>query len=905
MPSSDVSDIHNEISSIIHALKSPRDTSSLPALLTAPLKSIGLLPDAYDPNSISPLPIQVIIPKHIPLIQQALLESIAPSWKISYNHLLLEQCFCPTNVPRNVAPVTEVVLLAYSTIVSVPLTQFSVHLLQRLSVEYPIDTLFEAIFEQGILMRNELVWEDLVRNMLSIPSRVANAFGASIKGAIPSNLEQAFYINDICLRCERLVAYASCQSSEEISVRAITYLFTKLVNQGALPLAHPSARSQPSFFQTTLASIRRNLQSTNRNLYSSTWTAVLANIPSSLTLQKILQSMFASLQIDLRSSDRSRIQGNAQILQGFFGVVTPDYVRLWECTTGLLINKEWDEEMMRSIVCWISDALVDGKAIQALLDGVLNIWNSPLHIKLSSLSRHQYLTSLLLVATSYLPPASGFVQGIILSPAFLTAVGSYISHTERPVRLCGMLVAEILSSMGGKTLTFDVWEGNDEATLWAQRIRKLTGARTLDTGADARGSPTQHHVQLSSKTSTEEDPGFFATVDFDSDDSLTGYASPVSTRSISPELMEGEEEPYPNVFIKKVSVPTYLSQLIILLAGNGNDGDVTQAEKLEIALDSAENLIRSRKSFGTEMEENASLLASTLLGLQDKYNLPQFDIKRQAALNALVASCPHLAAPCLIEEFFKSQYSIGQRFAALEALACGGRELTLPRDTVLTLKRQARIQTTTTFTSISIANFISPLISRFWSFVRDEQTREYRTASYDGRNRHLGAGTGLILNPIVLAQFLRTLGILVHLSQKSPEWLMSVAPDSLEIAVTVCTLPVSCIEQETELGYLDSTTTGHLERKEIVILTAALELTLAVLDGCLEADNGEHLSLQYTALLHSTGDWAHAVFSRMNCGFIGDRGDLLESPLLRATTSVLLQIDRIASRWQRSMINLT
>ena len=44
-------------------------------------------------------------------------------------------------------------------------------------------------------------------------------------------------------------------------------------------------------------------------------------------------------------------------------------------------------------------------------------------------------------------------------------------------------------------------------------------------------------------------------------------------------------------------------------------------------------------------EENAVNLVHALVGLNDNYDLDGFDLKRQAALNALVACCPQKAAP--------------------------------------------------------------------------------------------------------------------------------------------------------------------------------------------------------------------------------------------------------------------
>lgn len=199
--------------------------------------------------------------------------------------------------------------------------------------------------------------------------------------------------------------------------------------------------------------------------------------------------------------------------------------------------------------------------------------------------------------------------------------------------------------------------------------------------------------------------------------------------------------------------------------------------------------------------------------------------------------------------------------------------------------------------------FISPLISRFWLFLRDEQRREQRTTLREGRSVHHGAGSGLILNPVTLAQFLRTLAILTHLSRLCPEWLAIVAPDTLEIALTIGTLPVSRVELEYDIEHIrGSKTTDHWERKEAAVLTAAVELVLVVLDGCLELDRGRFLSLQRAPLLRSTSDWGRTLFSRLNQGIkVSGGGGLHETALMRAVTGVLFKVDDIMSYWSQSM----
>ena len=45
------------------------------------------------------------------------------------------------------------------------------------------------------------------------------------------------------------------------------------------------------------------------------------------------------------------------------------------------------------------------------------------------------------------------------------------------------------------------------------------------------------------------------------------------------------------------------------------------------------------------IDENTVNLVYGLISLHDNYDLEDFDLKRQSALNALIASCPRKAAP--------------------------------------------------------------------------------------------------------------------------------------------------------------------------------------------------------------------------------------------------------------------
>lgn len=214
-------------------------------------------------------------------------------------------------------------------------------------------------------------------------------------------------------------------------------------------------------------------------------------------------------------------------------------------------------------------------------------------------------------------------------------------------------------------------------------------------------------------------------------------------------------------------------------------------------------------------------------------------------------------------------------------------------------QRNSHIQ----FTDVAAEFFIAPMINRFWLFLRNEQTRESRTALQEPLYRYQGAGTGLILNPIVLTHFMGTLAVLMHASQHAPQWLMILAPDALELAVTVGTMPISQADGNDD----DNSTDGQKNErgKQASVLTAALELVLVILDRCLELDSGRSLGLGDTTLLLGAGEWAGEVFAQLEKGArVEGGGGVQEVRLKRAAAGVLLKVDELTSKWRRSMVDV-
>ena len=192
-----------------------------------------------------------------------------------------------------------------------------------------------------------------------------------------------------------------------------------------------------------------------------------------------------------------------------------------------------------------------------------------------------------------------------------------------------MLVAEEVAELAGKQLEFGDWEGRAGILDWAREVRSLTKGRDGDAelemleqeGKETKILRVEEETITSAAAKTIAQtaapsygsypirPSLTSKTDtYDSDDSLIGYASLPSSRSPSPSsdhLDEIEKDPSLNVGVKKVPRPVYLAQLGELLRGPGmqvqKSDEPHEADRVEMALNVAEELVRKKRVYGTEL----------------------------------------------------------------------------------------------------------------------------------------------------------------------------------------------------------------------------------------------------------------------------------------------------------------
>ena len=361
----------DDLKQILDALQSPiSDLEVLLTLLARLLESIGPLQTRFQKYALEKLPKGSFnIPKHLPVIQRALLQNILPSWDNTLreeNALeISDQFFCPTpSVSQNA---NRTALEAYATILSTPFNAFSVRYLSQLTRSYPIQSIFDCVFDSNPLNIAAIRWEDCVRAVISAPTKVANFCGHEYP--VPDNLQYGNYTTGLSSCTEDIIwRLSSLDSSSQGKLvksrpvprldliiertQALSYLLAKLVNIGLFPSTVSQNSSQPSFFAVCLPRIRQRASSPS---YRIIWRKILEGLPSA-TLQSIFVSLFSLVRsvpsLDPGLSARSLVKSEATLLKAILGNLSPGNRELWDVVLAVSQTRDSGEGGARVLACW-------------------------------------------------------------------------------------------------------------------------------------------------------------------------------------------------------------------------------------------------------------------------------------------------------------------------------------------------------------------------------------------------------------------------------------------------------------------------------------------------------------------------------------------------------------------------
>jgi len=264
------------------------------------------------------------------------------------------------------------------------------------------------------------------------------------------------------------------------------------------------------------------------------------------------------------------------------------------------------------------------------------------------------------------------------SGAHLNAVSNRLAATSPRARFLGMVVGEALSSLvdkGDKRMDFKVDEMNTAEARWFKglvnisdtvgSVDRLKSGRAADIPKELRprapkpakksmASPTGSKIISIEEIETDEEES--------DDDGLTPYAKPDS------DAEDSDDDPT-LITRNKPTAPVYIRDLISYLR------DTENYDRQKLGLETAAPLIRRKANFGTEVTDHAEELATLLVGIQDKYEIDNFqDIRLQGMVAILIAS-PLKMGQWFSKTFFDGDYSVSQRASVLTTLGLGAREL--------------------------------------------------------------------------------------------------------------------------------------------------------------------------------------------------------------------------------------
>ncbi|KAK2813187.1 hypothetical protein FQN50_000865 [Emmonsiellopsis sp. PD_5] len=270
---------------------------------------------------------------------------------------------------------------------------------------------------------------------------------------------------------------------------------------------------------------------------------------------------------------------------------------------------------------------------------------------------------------------------ITKSGLYLSAVSNRLAASSPRARFLGMVVGMALSRLVDpidKAMKFDIDEMESDEARWyidlptikdgvgslddlkdlastrgakqPQKKPKRQAPRASSTSGPAPGGATSKIISIEelSEESDEED--------------LLPYEKPDS------DAEDSEEDPT-LINRSKPNAPVYIRDLVTYLR------DTDNMERYNLGISTAPSLIRRKASFGTEVVENSEALALALAGLQDKYNLPNFQEFKLQSQIALLVAYPLTMGQWFVHTLFNADLSQNQRSSILVALGLSAREL--------------------------------------------------------------------------------------------------------------------------------------------------------------------------------------------------------------------------------------
>ncbi|EWY93416.1 hypothetical protein FOYG_06629 [Fusarium oxysporum NRRL 32931] len=325
----------------------------------------------------------------------------------------------------------------------------------------------------------------------------------------------------------------------------------------------------------------------------------------------------------------------------------------------------------------------DREAITAVLEKSIAQFGDELYIRHSAMLQQDAHTQILLLAAGYVHRVSPMKLTLLMRVGtYMNTISNRIGSTQPRAQFLGLVVGESLSALiDDKKQRLD-FKMEQTETEEAQQLKSLTKVsdrvgpidpilfdHATETVPQKR-KPSTPSEALQKKAKQKKKPvvteakpkAIIEEIDSsEEDDDLAPYS-----KDSDPEESDDDAT---LVQRNKPKPPVYIRDLISYFR------DSESYDKQLLALQTAPILIRRKANYGTEVSFHADELAGLLVGIQDKFEIENFDDLRLHGMVALVVSQPKTMAPWFARTFFEGDYSLHQRTSILVTLGLSAREL--------------------------------------------------------------------------------------------------------------------------------------------------------------------------------------------------------------------------------------
>ncbi|ORY97265.1 telomere length regulation protein-domain-containing protein [Syncephalastrum racemosum] len=698
-----------------------------------------------------------------------LLQTIVPAWSViledrtSPERKALDQTLL--TAPWTALP-TALDCLSDGALLKQSVMTVYVDLLRVLTTGPSLDSFFSDPQKDTILVANALC---------SIPTKIANVLELD-------QVSHAWYLDtEYCPKLARRLANHPTSPLTPI-------LLEKLIRQGYLETI------LPAIYPIALAQVRQE--------QNDVWVKLWDRLPMT---DKVTSAMLSFLRHTL---DETTLPRQARHFSLVFldqeraapfllhAIQRPakgaDTLTLRFAVAAALFATSTQKELLEKQLSHASRSI-----LQKTMARLIQIWTDPIFVQRHAFQEHTYTSSALLLIAGYLPRED--LQQLLIECPIVAGVSLWFQGSDQATLKLGLAVAETISKLSDdEEMQFKSGILGKETDSYLFSIMDLV--KKQDAFLPVEEEEEEDSVQVTLPSDDDESEEEVAELDPDALDDFDAASSSdeeSDASDLEPYPMEDESDTEDgDAKAKRVKPrkPVYVVDLLAYMK------DQDEPIKLEMALNSAAQVIRQRAGMGTELEESAQGLVNRLVGFPTSIEFEDMEEHLREALVALMVCAPEAAVPHSIDQIFNRNTSKSRVFVLLAAITLAVRELAGWK----TLDVNKAIEEATDQTKrIDIKSPTTPVgqvtrVSRRAEVEKKqrENTRRNRLSGLAGRVFFFPLLTGwwqgaygrkpywIGNDPRVSERFVMTLNVILHSATNTPDK-RSIVRSYLEFALTL------------------------------------------------------------------------------------------------------------------------